>query len=921
MMSHHKDSEDQSATNGNADEPALFDSDAYPFDLAAYNISVSAVAYTFGLHTSVKSANFDATTSQSDEKGIATANAAETTIDPLTVAELSAAAYTPISNYQSGITQTTEYVDNGNTLSLPVGWSVNVSLSGINGADQFLTLVNNSTQQVVIAFKGTNNVSDGVSDIANDGSSAYLSLQKVAAGMLANIKSTYAGYQIVTDGHSLGGGMAQTFAVEYGLNGYGQNSLPIAAGSVEDYNDNPSNYNNSTGINFNTALSTWQVTHTFSEQNTAGDPATLYYQVLNNGLYLDADPTQLSNPYLVGQISGASLAELNSVIGLSVAGYYSFEAHSIDTVISDDESSGSASVGAAQFLDLTSADESQIAVAAQDTTPILEQGNLAGVTEGNGIPFTFNSTETTNSSGDTVQNISLATSTETGAENISDTITYQLLAEDFGIPEEENQVLTETSGNADGSISFEMAAGTVFAFNMVIQGVSIMGNNLTTADLTLGPDGSIQLTDFDNASLNYPGDPGETAIANADGSLSLVRNQADGTSQPIITYTPGQITGDEIGDFYYDELSNGVIGFSIFDGPSDDSLLSETISILANGSFDTASFATAPPDVIFSGANGTLMVDSAFSSVHGILNFQEGDTIDLVGLQSEVDTLNGEQGSPTNSYSQQVTLSGGNLDIEILDTRTTTTTDSNGNITTSTTTTVAESNSIAMTPYLGYAPTVISTASDGSGGIDVFTSDEPPCFLSGTRILTVSGNEPIEKLKIGDVVGTWRGQFVPIRWIGYRTVTSRFGDPMRIWPIRIKAGSLDEGAPSRDLVLSPDHAILINDILIQAGALVNGTSIIRETNVPETFTYYHIELDEHVLILAEGTPAETFVDNVDRIRFDNWSDYAALYPNGKSIEEMRYPRAKSHRQVPQAVRSILAARAIFFNDNVERVAA
>ena len=77
----------------------------------------------------------------------------------------------------------------------------------------------------------------------------------------------------------------------------------------------------------------------------------------------------------------------------------------------------------------------------------------------------------------------------------------------------------------------------------------------------------------------------------------------------------------------------------------------------------------------------------------------------------------------------------------------------------------------------------------------------------------------------------------------------------------------------------------------------------------EIFIYYHVELDDHSLILAENTPAETFVDNVDRMNFDNWAEHQALYPEGKSISELPYPRAKAHRQVPVYIRVALAERA------------
>jgi hypothetical protein len=188
-------------------------------------------------------------------------------------------------------------------------------------------------------------------------------------------------------------------------------------------------------------------------------------------------------------------------------------------------------------------------------------------------------------------------------------------------------------------------------------------------------------------------------------------------------------------------------------------------------------------------------------------------------------------------------------------------------------------------------------------------ASETLCFLAGTRIRTPSGEVAIETLRPGDLALTAEGEARPVVWLGRLKVAARFVDPVRSHPIRIRAGALGDNLPTRDLLVSPDHALLVDGLLIHAGALVNATSIVRETRVPEFFVYYHVELDDHSLVLAEGVPAETFVDNVDRMHFDNWAEHEALYPNGRVLEEMPWPRAKSRRQVPGRIRAALDRRA------------
>lgn len=197
------------------------------------------------------------------------------------------------------------------------------------------------------------------------------------------------------------------------------------------------------------------------------------------------------------------------------------------------------------------------------------------------------------------------------------------------------------------------------------------------------------------------------------------------------------------------------------------------------------------------------------------------------------------------------------------------------------------------------------TLTFGSGVVDI-------CFMAGTHIATPTGEAPVETLKIGDFVCTADGRVVPVRWIGRQTVAPKFAKEGRL-PVRIRASALADNVPCRDLVASADHALLVDGLLVHAGALVNGTSIVREENVPAIFTYYHIEVDDHSLILAENTPAETFIDNVDRMNFDNWREYQELYPEARMIVEMPYVRAKAYRQVPQSTRVRLAERALLMS--------
>ena len=128
-----------------------------------------------------------------------------------------------------------------------------------------------------------------------------------------------------------------------------------------------------------------------------------------------------------------------------------------------------------------------------------------------------------------------------------------------------------------------------------------------------------------------------------------------------------------------------------------------------------------------------------------------------------------------------------------------------------------------------------------SGTNTVITPNTVTCFAGGTRLDAEDGPIAVEDLQIGDHVLNAAGQLRPVRWIGRRHLDlTRHTEPKKVLPIRISAGALAPGLPRRDLLVSPDHAMLLDGLLIPAKLLLNGASIRREERW-RSVTYYHVE--------------------------------------------------------------------------------
>jgi hypothetical protein len=158
------------------------------------------------------------------------------------------------------------------------------------------------------------------------------------------------------------------------------------------------------------------------------------------------------------------------------------------------------------------------------------------------------------------------------------------------------------------------------------------------------------------------------------------------------------------------------------------------------------------------------------------------------------------------------------------------------------------------------------------------------CFLAGTRIQSAKGDVCIEQLQIGDGVLTISGEVKRIKFIGSRQVWRESSQPRTgEGPVKISRFAIDGKVPHLDLYVSPWHAIYIDGVLIPAKYLVNGLNIVADAKRESSLTYFHIELDTHEAILAEGLAVESFRRN-DPDAFDNADEYVSLYgPPGEPL--------------------------------------
>ena len=175
-----------------------------------------------------------------------------------------------------------------------------------------------------------------------------------------------------------------------------------------------------------------------------------------------------------------------------------------------------------------------------------------------------------------------------------------------------------------------------------------------------------------------------------------------------------------------------------------------------------------------------------------------------------------------------------------------------------------------------------------------------PCFTPGTLIATPKGERLVEELQPGDRVITRDNGIQEIRWVGAKALNGRqFTAAPHLKPVLIQKGSLGHGLPERDMLVSPNHRVLVNndktalyfeerEVLVAAKHLtgVDGVSVVNTLHT----TYIHFMFDRHEVILSNGSWTESFQpgeQTLDGIGNAQRTEIYELFPELKSADGIR----------------------------------
>ena len=199
-------------------------------------------------------------------------------------------------------------------------------------------------------------------------------------------------------------------------------------------------------------------------------------------------------------------------------------------------------------------------------------------------------------------------------------------------------------------------------------------------------------------------------------------------------------------------------------------------------------------------------------------------------------------------------------------------------------------------PPSGVELTITSQSLTDGPTVD-YATISAPCFTAGSLILTRDGLCAVEELTQGDLVMTKDHGAKAIRWIGSRKLNSmELGQAQNLLPIRIQAGALGGGMPQTDLLVSPQHRMLVrskiaqrmfdeNEVLVAAKQLlaVDGVEIATEATEVE---YFHVMFDQHEVIFANGAETESLYTGPQALKSlpaESVEEIFSIFPELKDV--------------------------------------
>ncbi|WP_378949302.1 Hint domain-containing protein [Paracoccus sp. R86501] len=217
---------------------------------------------------------------------------------------------------------------------------------------------------------------------------------------------------------------------------------------------------------------------------------------------------------------------------------------------------------------------------------------------------------------------------------------------------------------------------------------------------------------------------------------------------------------------------------------------------------------------------------------------------------------------------------------------------------------------------------VSSTAVSGNTPTPVLSLG-PPCFVAGTMIQTEDGEKPVESLTPSDVVLSHEGEGISLRLLLNRTINAgELARNPKLRPVRIMAGTMGNGLPKRDLLVSRQHRVFMKskiakrmfgraEVLIPAIKLTSLPGIFVDETV-QSVEYYHILFDKHEVIISEGAPTESLFTGPEALKAispEARDEIIELFPEVQDIDYKAEPAfyIPTGREQKQLVASHLAS--------------